>query len=218
MPVAAPTSPVVSPISTTGVAAVAPIQRSPWVAPVLDLLAADAKKGVAARQFAFADNAKMDTWLYAYHTNKAKEANLTQPPPAGQKLQLTIAMHVSGHTNQADQFARQNDPWTIQINGPTGSQNITVNTNGSPSNPVYSFAQDVQIDVSKPGNYTIDAFPNGSGGVFGYVEGRRYNLHVGAENFFKPEQPPANYRADPNATYPYPISERDDLAYQIRGG
>jgi hypothetical protein len=218
MPVAPTQTSVISPIAATGVQATAPIKRSPWVAPVLDLLAADAKRGVAARQFAFADNAQMDTWLFAYHTNKPKEANLTSPPPAGQKLQLTLDMHVSGHTNQADQFAKADEQWTITVNGPTGSQTIPVSTGGTAANPVYAFAKDIQIDVSKPSNYTIDAAPNSSGGVFGYVEGRRYNLHVGQENFFKPTSPPANYVADQNTTYPYPIRESDSLAYQMRGG
>jgi hypothetical protein len=217
MPVAPVQTNAIAPVAATGVQAAAPIQRNPWVAPVLDLLANDAKRGVAARQFAFADNAKMDTWLFAYHTNKPKEANLTQPPPAGQKLQLTLAMHVSGHTGQATQFASSNEQWIITVNGPTGSQTIPVSTGGTPANPVYSFAKDIQIDVSKPGNYTIDAAPNGSGGVFGYVEGRRYNLHVGQENFFKPTDPPPNYVVDQNATYPYPIRESDSLAYQMRG-
>jgi hypothetical protein len=216
MPVAPTTASTVSPVAAAAVAAVAPIKRNAWVAPVLDLLAKDAKNGVAARQFAFADNAQMDTWLFAYHTGKAKEANLTSPPPAGQKLQLTIAMHVSGHTNQADQFAKSNEQWTITVNGPTGSQTIPVQSGGSAANPVFSFAKDIQIDVSKPGNYTIDAAPNQSGGVGGYIEGRRYNLHVGAENFFKPQDPPANYVAQENTTYPYPISEADDLAYSMR--
>jgi hypothetical protein len=216
MPIGNVQAPAVSPIAAAGVQSVAQIQRSPWVAPVLDLIAIDAKRGVAARTFAFADNAKVDSWLFAYHTGKAKEMNLVTPPPDGQKLQLTLANHVSGHSGQADQFARTNEAWTININGPTGQQTIHTTTGGSAANPVYSFAKDVEIDVSKPGNYTISAAPDLSAGVGGYIEGRLYNLHVGQENFFKPTEPPDNFRPDPNTTYPYPIREADDLAWSIR--
>ncbi len=214
-----PVAPVqTSPVATVATGAVAPVAvvRNPFVGPVLKLLEKDAKDGVAARQFMFADNAKMDSWLYSYHTGKVKEANLVTAPP-NNKLVVTIAMHVSGHTNQADQFATNpNERWTINVNGPTGSQSIQVAVGGKPGAPVYSFAQDVTIDVSKPGNYTVDAYPNGSGGVGGYPEGRRYNLHVGQQNFFKPVLPPANYVAGPNETDPYPDDEADSLAYDIQ--
>lgn len=201
-----------SPLSPTS-----PVAKIPWMETLVRSLSNDAQRGVAARGFAFATNAKVDQWSHNYHTGKPKEMNLLSAP-ANNKLQLTVAMHVSGHTSQATEFASNpRESFTITVTAPGGQQRSeVVNVGGAPGKPVYALTHDIEIDVSQPGNYTIGITPSATS-VGGYIEGREYHLHVGQQNFFKPQAPPPGFQLAPGATYPYPIDEISSVRYRMGG-
>lgn len=208
-----------NPVRTTPTSSLAPTSRmgpTPWAGPMVRFLTTEAIRGVAARGFAIAANAKTEQWLFAYHTGKAKEMNVITPP-ANKRLQLSISMHVSGHTNEAKKFASDpNETFTITVTSPNGQrQQMIVPMGGTQSKPVYAKAVDIEFDISQPGNYIVDVTPSATS-VGGYIEGREYRVHVGKQNFFKPTQPPANYKPSKDQTYPYPIDEIEFIADSLR--
>lgn len=175
---------------TTGPLAPRPFKRNPDAAKVLASMAQSSKDGFASSTRILAANAKIDAYSFNYHTGSPKQANLVKPPKDG-VLELTVIMNVSGH-DKADPGAKdryaETNRYCIRVTYPDGSSQEMrgidrLNKNGRE----YATAQDICIDVKKPGTYAIEGWPEGSAGVGGYVEGRRYLLHVGAANFYKPD-------------------------------
>jgi hypothetical protein len=116
---------------------------------------------------------------YEYHSGKPMEAWLDAKPKDG-KLKLKAAICVSGHDGLPhDQFANSNI-YEGEIRSPQGTcQRIPLFGPGVSKKPEHaSLSAEFEIDVSRPGDYTIDFYPIGSCKVFGYVEMRRLILHV----------------------------------------
>ncbi|MGQ0504271.1 MAG: hypothetical protein ACT4TC_03050 [Myxococcaceae bacterium] len=176
--------------STSPLAPSANFKRSPLVRQTLVDQKNDTQAGSAAYGIVHAGNAKLDKYVFNYETGLCKQANLVTPPANG-VLDLTVCMNVSGHSGQADQFANDpNQTFNIQVTFPDGTRQTLSNIpRPQATGAVYSMAKDISFPVTQKGTYTIDTWPTGSGGPGGYIEGREYKLHVGAENFYKPVIP-----------------------------
>lgn len=125
------------------------------------------KRGVAAQVNIVGINAKLRIRAFDYGTHKPKQATVTQAPSDG-KLDLAVVMSVSGHTSQAAQFAKTNK-YTIQVTFPDGTTKTVKNI---PSGGEYATIQNISFNLKK-GKTLVDAWPQGSAGVHGYIEGRR---------------------------------------------
>lgn len=115
---------------------------------------------------------------YEYHSHKPMEAWLDAIPKGG-KLKLRVAVCVSRHDKLPfEEFAKTN-VYVVSASGPTGRTSVPQFGPGISKQKEYASTSAVlEIDVSKPGDYMIDAYPRGSAGVGGYVEARRIVLHV----------------------------------------
>lgn len=170
-------------------------RRSPLVRAAARELESDSRRGVAAQAIMVPNNAKMDRWSFAYHTNRAKEANLTSTPPGG-VLNVTVLVSVSGHTGEVETFAADpNQTFEVFVTDPNGNTQTYTIKRDSPKGKQYVAMIDLNIPVTQEGTYIISGAPSGSGGPGGYIEGREYRLHVGQKNFFKRSSLPSGVTA-----------------------
>ncbi len=129
-------------------------------------------------------NVKAAPTFYGYGTHKPMTMNINKAVPEG-RLDLTVCMNVSGHDFKdaekkllpgAEQMmaARAKDnKYVIQVTHPDGTvQKMT----GIEAKGATSTAQDISIHGLKPGKTVVEAWPEGSAGVGGYVEGRRLEI------------------------------------------
>lgn len=121
--------------------------------------------------------------FYGYGSHKPMTASL-QLPLAGDRLDLVVALNVSGHDlkERADKqealAARaKGNRYVIQVTHPDGRvEKMT----GIEAKGALSTAQDISIKNLKPGKLVVEAWPEGSAGVAGYVEGRRLEIMLRA--------------------------------------
>ena len=127
---------------------------------------------------------RFEAYAFSYHTGKAKEMNLSQKPADGM-VRGTIVINVSGHdgAERAAQYAKSNS-YNVCITMPDGKQ---IRMNNIPRNNPGSAEYATKIPIEFPwqeGVARIEAWPTGSAGVGGYIEGRRYSVHMGANHQF----------------------------------
>ncbi|MBI1945740.1 MAG: hypothetical protein HYS27_08590 [Deltaproteobacteria bacterium] len=166
-------------------------------------LASRAKRGGASSTtFLPGQGVRFEAYAFSYHTGKAKEMNLSQKPADGM-VRGTIVINVSGHdgAERAAQYAKSNS-YNVCITMPDGKQ---IRMNNIPRNNPGSAEYATKIPIEFPwqeGVARIEAWPTGSAGVGGYVEGRRYSVHMGAAHQFdvaKAQKEAADWeRAHPN--------------------
>lgn len=176
--------------------------ENPAVASTVRDLASRARRGGASStSFLPAKGVQFDAYAFSYHTGKAKEMNLKGKPADGM-VRGTIVINVSGHdgAGPAEQYAKTNT-YNVCITMPDGKQ---IRMNNIPRNNPSSAEYATKIPIEFPwteGTVRIEAWPSGSAGVGGYVEGRRYNVHMGKDQFDvkKANQEAAAWeRANPN--------------------
>jgi len=134
-------------------------------------MAQDAKNGVASMTHIVAHNAKMQVKSFDYGTRKPQEATVSKAPKDGM-MDLTVLMTVSGHTKEADKFAQEN-VYNIRVTLPDGTKQTM---GGIKANGDYSTAQNISFPLQN-GTTKVEAWPDGSAGPYGYVEGRVININ-----------------------------------------
>ena len=138
-------------------------------------MAQNAKDGVASMTHIVAHNAKMDIRAFDYGSRKPQEATMSKAPKDGM-MDLTVLMSVSGHTREADKFAQEN-VYNIRVTLPDGTKQTM---GGIKANGEYCTAQNISFPVQK-GVTKVEAWPDGSAGPYGYVEGRVININYDGE-------------------------------------
>ena len=129
-------------------------------------------------------NAKAAPKFYGYGTHKPMTMSLTKALP-DDRLDLTVCLNVSGHdfkdqndkplpdAKQRLQERAKDNKYVIQVTRPDGTvEKMT----GIAANGALSTAQDISIRGMKPGKTIVEAWPEGSAGVGGYIEGRRLEI------------------------------------------
>lgn len=160
-------------------------QENSRVSSTLSDLASRAKRGGASSTtFLPAQGVRYEAYAFSYHTGKAKEMNLSQKPADGM-VRGTIVINVSGHdgAERAAQYAKSNS-YNVCITMPDGKQ---IRMDNIPRNNPNSAEYATKIAIEFPwqeGAARIEAWPTGSAGVGGYMEGRRYSVHMGAGHQF----------------------------------
>ncbi|MDP2344298.1 MAG: hypothetical protein Q8O67_25285 [Deltaproteobacteria bacterium] len=141
-------------------------------------------------------NAKGSPMFYGYGTHKPMTMSLNKALPDN-RLDLTVCLNVSGHDfkgadgkpvpgGQAMLDARAKDnKYVIQVTRPDGKVETM---RGIEAKGALSTAQDISIKDMKPGKTIVEAWPEGSAGVGGYVEGRRLEI-----NYNPPGGPAARF-------------------------
>lgn len=159
------------------------VVRHPETQNVIATLAARARKGQAAAvQFLLGNDLKFQSWGHSYHTGEARRINIGQAPKDG-VVRGTAVLHPSGHSDAVAEFARSNT-YTVRVELPDGRvlersgipRNVVSDGKLPADTPEYSTA----IDIAYPyqsGVTKVAAWPDGSAGVAGYVEGRLYYVH-----------------------------------------
>lgn len=163
-------------ITASALTPTAPVRRQPQVADIQRDLAERAQNGEASStMFLPAPNIQYDAYAFDYHTGMSKQMNLKAAPPDG-VVRGTIVINVSGHSSEADKFAKSNT-YTVQVTLPDGK---TLMQRGiprnNPSKAEYATVIDIEFPYQK-GTTTLVAWPDGSAGGGGYIEGRRYQIH-----------------------------------------
>jgi hypothetical protein len=157
------------------------IQRQPGINQLRNELGERAKNGEASSAiFLPTPSIRYDAYAFDYHTGMSKQMNLTKEPADG-KVKGTIVINVSGHSNEAERFAKSNT-YSVEVRLPDGK---TLNMRGIPRNDPSKAEYATLIDIEFPyqkGVTTLVAWPDGSAGGGGYIEGRRYQIH-------SPDQP-----------------------------
>lgn len=157
------------------------IARQPIAAQLARELGERARNGEASSAvFLPSPGINYDAYAFDYHTGMSKQMNLLSAPADG-KMRGTIVINVSGHSGEADKFAKTNT-YTVQVTLPDGK---TLNMRGIPRNDPSKTEYATLIDIEFPymkGVTKLVAWPDGSAGGGGYIEGRRYEIH-------SPEQP-----------------------------
>jgi len=138
----------------------------------------ESKSGLAGVAVILAGNAELERWDFSYGSGLAKKANVKKPPPPNGEgrriLDLTVVMSVSGHTGQADAFAKSNT-YTIKVTRPDGGIHWMRNIPRK-SAIEYATVQNVSFPLDE-GVTVLEAWADGSAGAGGYLEGRRYEIH-----------------------------------------
>lgn len=129
-------------------------------------------------------NVKGAPTFYGYGTHKPMTMTINKAVPEG-RLDLTVCMNVSGHdfkdanknllpgAQQMMEARAKDNKYVIQVTHPDGTiQKMT----GIEAKGATSTAQDISIHGLKPGKTVVEAWPEGSAGVGGYVEGRRLEI------------------------------------------
>lgn len=179
--------------------------RNPLVEPHRAHLASNSQNGGASESVIHAANATLKKWAFNYHTGQCKKASVEVPPSldaSGKRIiDLTVLCNVSGHVGaeNAARFAQSNK-YVIKVTQPDG-QALWMRGIDRKQPVEYCTAQDISFELMK-GTTVIEAWPEGSAGVGGYVEGRRYELHFGDTPF----QPDATGQdpSDKNSRFPFP--------------
>jgi hypothetical protein len=135
-------------------------------------------------------NVKASPTFYGYGTHKPMTMNLRQALPEG-RLDLVVCLNVSGHDlkdradkQQALASRAKDNRYVIQVTHADGQiERMT----GIAANGALSTSQAISIRGMKPGTTVVEAWPEGSAGVGGYIEGRRleisYNPPGGVDRF-----------------------------------
>jgi hypothetical protein len=131
-------------------------------------------------EVAFANvNADADFW--GYGTHKPMTSSVSLPLP-NDRLDLVVALNVSGHDfktlpNREQLLAdrAKNNRYVIQVTHPDGRVERMA---GIEAKGALSTAQDISVRGIKPGKLVVEAWPEGSAGVGGYIEGRRLEITV----------------------------------------
>ena len=152
------------------------LKRQPGITDLQRQLGERAQNGEASSAiFLPAPGMHYDAYAFDYHTGMAKQMNLTSAP-ADAKVKGTIVINVSGHSSEADKFAKSNT-YSVEVRLPDGK---TLSMRGIPRNNPSKAEYATLIDVEFPyqkGVTTLVAWPDGSAGGGGYTEGRRYQIH-----------------------------------------
>jgi hypothetical protein len=169
--------------ATGNVAGIQFTENSRVSSTVADLASRAKRGGASSTTFLPAAGVKFDAYAFSYHTGKAKEMNLPQKPADGM-VRGTIVINVSGHdgAERAKEFAKTNS-YNVCITMPDGKQ---IRMNNIPRNNPNDTEYATKIPIEFPyteGTVRVEAWPTGSAGVGGYVEGRRYNIHMGKDQF-----------------------------------
>jgi len=155
--------------------------RHPSVASDIRDMGQSARDGGASSSQMRIANADVDQYAFSYKTGKPKVAVVNKPPKDGSmKLDMTMVVNVSGHDQgrdptSAERYAKSNT-YSVRVTYPDGkSETIRNIPRNDPSQAEYATAIDLTVDLQK-GKTIIEAWPDGSAGVGGYVEGRRYEM------------------------------------------
>lgn len=117
--------------------------------------------------------------FYGYGTHKPMTMSLNKEIPDG-RLDLTVCLNVSGHDlkelpnkQEALEKRAKDNRYVIQVTHPDGKvERMT----GIEAKGALSTAQDISIQNMKKGLTVVEAWPEHSAGVGGYVEGRRLEI------------------------------------------
>ncbi len=126
-------------------------------------------------------NVKGTVTFHGYGTHKPMTLSLKKALP-DDRLDLTICLNVSGHdfkdskdtplpdAKQRIEARAKDNRYVIQVTRPNGTvERMT----GIEAKGALTTAQDISLRGMKPGTTVVEAWPEGSAGVGGYVEGRR---------------------------------------------
>jgi hypothetical protein len=129
-------------------------------------------------------NVKGTVTFHGYGTGKPMTLALKKALP-DDRLDLTLCLNVSGHDfkdsndkplpDAAQRLAARatDNRYVIQVTRPSGAiERMT----GIEAKGALTTAQDISVRDMKPGLTIIEAWPEGSAGVGGYVEGRRLEI------------------------------------------
>ena len=176
--------------TTTSVTSLKPataIERNPAVNATLAAMASDAKNGAASSvNLLFAKGVKAESYAFNYHTGLAKQVNLLAKPADGM-VRATVCINVSGHDQandptSVDRYAASN-AYNVLVRLPNGQSLRMDNVpRSNPNSKEYATAIDIQFPFMD-GETVIQAWPTGSAGVGGYVEGREYRVHAGTSQY-----------------------------------
>lgn len=156
-----------------------PIARNASVTATLNEMAQQAKDGGASStKLRFAKDVKAEGFEFNYHTGLAKQVNILKAP-ADKILRATVCINVSGHDQTpgaTDRFAATNT-YNVRVRLPDGRELMLTNVpRNKPDSKEYATAIDIQFPYMA-GETIVQAWPTGSAGVGGYVEGREYRIH-----------------------------------------
>ncbi len=152
-------------------------------------LGQEAIDGTAAYTVVCAENATLETVAFKYETGKPMRAFIEGGSDTVDRLDINVAVAVSGHDglDKATEWAKSNQ-YIVRVSYPDGtSEDVQFDTRGvkdsskTYSTPKYgTVSPTISIDVQKyrGQDVTIESWPVGSAGVWGYVEGRRTILHL----------------------------------------
>jgi len=117
---------------------------------------------------------------FHYGTGKPQSMSLNKTLP-DKRLDLVICMNVSGHDlkeradkDQALATRAKDNRYVIQVTYPDGTKQ---RMSGIAANGALSTSQAISIRDMKPGLTVVEAWPEGSAGVGGYIEGRRLEIN-----------------------------------------
>jgi hypothetical protein len=139
-------------------------------------LGGNAQMGGASQSvFLPASGADVDRFSFNYGTGQPKQMNFNKPPKDG-VVRGTMVVSVSGHDGRQDQYAKSNT-YSVRVTLPNG-KTITQNRipRNDPSKAEYATAIPLEFPYMA-GKTIIEAWPDGSAGPGGYIEGRKYIMH-----------------------------------------
>jgi hypothetical protein len=173
----------VSRVTAAGGGTVQFVENSKVPGTVSSLASRAQRGGASSTTFLPENGMKYDAFAFSYHTGLAKQMNIPNRPADGM-VRGTIVINVSGHdgAERAKDFAKTNS-YNVCITLPDGKQ---IRMNNIPRNNPNSEEYATKIPIEFPftdGKVTVEAWPTGSAGVFGYIEGRRYEVHMGKDQF-----------------------------------
>ena len=160
-----------------------PLVRNSEVDGVTASYASLSRRGYAAQaQFLPGNDLKFESWSHAYKTGVPRHMNVIEAPRDGM-IRGTLVLNVSGHSGEAHAFAKSNT-YSVRVVLPDGTvlerSAIPRNVVGKPGLPSDTPEYATTIDFEYPylqGVTTVSAWPDGSGGSGGYIEGRMYLVH-----------------------------------------
>lgn len=160
-----------------------PLVRNSEVDGVQANYASMSRRGYAAQaQFLPGNDLKFESWSHAYKTGVPRHMNVLEAPRDGM-IRGTLVVNVSGHSGEAHAFAKSNT-YSVRIELPDGTvlerSGIPRNVVGKPGLPNDTPEYATTIDIEYPyrkGVTSVSAWPDGSGGTGGYIEGRLYLVH-----------------------------------------
>jgi hypothetical protein len=129
-------------------------------------------------------NVKAEPRFYGYGTHKPMTMALRTALP-DDRLDLRVCLNVSGHdfkdadgkplpdAKQRLEARAKDNRYVVQV---THADGRVEKMTGIEARGALSTAQDISIRGMKPGKTILEAWPEGSAGVGGYVEGRRLEI------------------------------------------